>query len=46
LNGVKGYEEIDVDRMYELKTMEIVIGEVVRNEEVPYAEVHYRSWPS
>jgi hypothetical protein len=39
LNGVKSYEEIDMDWMYYLKTME---SEVVRNEEVIYAQVHYR----
>jgi hypothetical protein len=43
LNGVKGYDEKEMDRMYDLKTME---SEVVRNEEVIYAQAHYRSWPS
>ncbi len=46
MNGVKGYEEIDIDRMYDLKTMETVRGEVVRNEGELYAQAHYRSWPS
>ena len=35
-----------MDRMYDLKTMETVSGEVVRNEEELYAQAHYRSWPS
>ena len=39
MNGVKGYEEIDMDRMYDLET---VSDEVVRNEEVLYAQAHYR----
>jgi hypothetical protein len=39
LNGVRSYKEIDMDLMYYLKTME---SEVVRNEEVIYAQVHYR----
>jgi hypothetical protein len=32
-----------MDRLYDLKTMETVSGEVVRNEEVLNAQVHYRS---
>ena len=40
MNGVKGYEEIDMDRMYDLKTLETVSDEVV--EEVIYAQAYYR----
>jgi hypothetical protein len=32
--------------MYDLKTMETVSGEMVKNEEEFYAQAHYRSWPS
>ena len=34
------------DRMYDPKTVETVSGEVEKNEEVLYAQAHYRSWPS
>jgi hypothetical protein len=30
LNGVKGYEEKEMDRMYDLKTMETVSEEVFK----------------
>ena len=42
MNGAKGYEEIDMDRIDDLKTIKTVSGEVVRNEEVLYAQVHHR----
>ncbi len=31
-----------MDRMYDLNTLETVSGEVVRNEEVLYAQANYR----
>jgi len=33
------------DRMYDPETVATVSGEVEKNEEVLYAQAHYRSWP-